>query len=363
MVRKFKILLILSFLLLNVSFILSADSFTFAVFGDSRPIFPGLPQSKPFKDIINEIELIHPDLMIDVGDLVFGYMSDENEVRRQYQDFVDTIKPITVPFYLVLGNHEVAGAKGEDAYKDFINKNLYYSFTHNDSYFMVLDTDMQIGKSGDTAIIGKEQLKWIENDLEKNKNAVHKFAFMHRPMFGDAKGESIGWHDRNEVLAVESLFKKYKMDIVFAGHRHFFRKIVKDGITYFITGGGGAEIDGEPQDNKFLHYILVKVSDDKIEPTVFQPGGIWVEYEKQNNGNKVIAKLTAIFKNFLYSKIGGFTFIMPSLKEGEKYKASNGKIWDVKDNKDGTTTVRVSMFLKSITGQPYSVCSLEVVEK
>lgn len=359
--KKVSFLFTMFFLLVFTVFAFAEDSFTFAVLGDSRPIFPGLPQGKPFKDIINEIELIHPDFMIDVGDLVFGYMSDENEVRRQYKDFVDTIKPITVPFYLVLGNHEVAGAKGEDAYKEFINKNLYYSFTYKNSYFVVLDTDMQLGKSGDTGIIGKEQLEWLKNDLEKNKNAKYKFAFMHRPMFGDEKGESIGWSDRNEVLAVEELFKKYKMEIVFAGDWHIFRKFIKEGIIYYITGGGGAEISGEPQDSNFLHYILVKVKDDKLEATVFQPNGLWAEYSSENNGTKMAGKVTAVFRNFINMRIGGLKFIMPSLKKGEDYKATNCKIWEQKDNGDGTTTVRASIFLKGIV--PYAVCNIEVVKK
>lgn len=361
--KKTGLMFVVFFLFAVHTVVFAEGSFTFAVFGDSRPVLFGLPQGKPFKDIISEIELVHPDFMVDVGDLVFGYMSDEKEVRRQYQDFVETIKFLTVPFYAVLGNHEIAGIKGESAYKDFVKKETYYSFTHKGSYFVVINTDIQPDESssGDTGLMGKKQMEWLKEDLEKNKNAVHKFAFMHRPMFGNEKGENTSWSSKEELTAVESLFKKYKLDMVFAGHWHTYKKFIKEGIVYYITGGGGAEISGEPQEGDFLHYLMVKVKDSVVSVKVFQPNGIWADYETRDNGAKTVAQVTAIFRNFMSMKIGGLKLTMPSLKNGENYQASGCKIWEQKDNGDGTTAIRASLFLAGMV--PYRICVVEVVKK
>ena len=58
-------------------FVSSGESnvFSFVVMGDNRPDSPSAPPTKKFKESLEEIALLHPDFVVIVGDLVYGYRS------------------------------------------------------------------------------------------------------------------------------------------------------------------------------------------------------------------------------------------------------------------------------------------------
>ncbi|PIU67699.1 MAG: hypothetical protein COS84_03975 [Armatimonadetes bacterium CG07_land_8_20_14_0_80_40_9] len=250
-----------------------SSSFRFIVLGDSRPIFPGAPQAYPFKMMLDEINLIYPDFVVNVGDLIVGYMCPEKEVRRQYEDYLLTIKRCLMPYYNVVGNHEVAGEKGEELYEEYLGR-LYYSFDYEGSHFIVLDTDInqEIGKRGDTGKLGEKQYKWFKDDLKANKDKENIFVFMHKPMYSDEDKRESCWSDLGERDKVHELFKKYKVKAVFAGDIHIYKKMKIDGIDYYISGGGGAEQDWKESDGMCIyHYLLVYVKGEKVEVKVVTP--------------------------------------------------------------------------------------------
>lgn len=342
-------------------------SFRFIVLGDSRPLSGGLPQSYPFKKMLKETNLIYPDFVVNTGDLVYGYMCEEKEVRRQYEDYVLTTKRCLVPYYNVLGNHEIAGEKGEELYEEYLGK-LYYSFDYGNSHFIVLDTDAnrEIGvERGDTGKLGEKQFMWFKSDLEKNKEKENIFVFMHRPMYNyqDKRGSS--WNDKEERDKVHELFKKYKVKAVFAGHEHIYKKMTIEGIEYYITGGGGAEQVWEELDGLGIyHYLLVYVKGEKVEIKVITPLHLWAEFYPDNTGshNKVTASIYCSARYLLPLRIGGLRFVMPKLLDNEEYKISPGaKILKVEENSDQTNTIFVSTILPSPIGQ--RAITIELVRK
>ena len=325
-------------------------SFRFVVLGDSRPICGYIPQPYPFKMMLEEINLISPDFVVNVGDLVYGYMCDEKEVRRQYEDYVLTTKSCLPPYYNVLGNHEIAGEKGEELYEEYLGK-LYYSFDYGNSHFIVLDTDVnrEIGKRGDTGRLGEKQFMWFKNDLEKNKEKENIFVFMHRPMYHYQDKKESSWSDEKERDKVHELLKKYKVKAVFAGHKHVYKKMTIDGVEHYITGGGGAEQDWEEIGGLGIyHYLLVEVNREKVEVKVVIPLHLWAEFYPENTGrhNKVTCNLYCTARYSLPLRIRGVRFVMPKLLDNEEYKISPGaRILRIEKNSDNTNTVFVSAFL------------------
>lgn len=349
--RRFAFLLFFVFLTFNLIltenvFSQRVNYFRFVVLGDSRPIYNFLPQSYPYLRMIEEINLIAPDFVINVGDLVFGYMTDEKEAVRQYEDFVKTMKRYLIPFYPVVGNHDIVAPKGEELYQKYIGK-LYYSFNYGTSHFVIMDTDM----GGDTGRIGEEQYKWLEDDLEKNKNADNIFVFMHKPMYKDETTDATCWGDLKERDKVHNLFKKYKVKMVFAGHEHIYRQLERDGIIYYITGGGGAEQE-HPEQEGFYHYLLVGVKGKRVKVDVIEPLHLWVEYYPNNNGwnNKVNINLYCSQRSLLPLRIRGLQCKMPILYEGEEYRIQGGKIVKIEKNADNTNTLFISTFLRPPIG-------------
>ena len=44
------------------------------------------------------------------------------------------------------------------------------------------------------------------------------------------------------MTALEPMFEEYRVSAAFFGHDHNYQHYLKDGVHYFITGGGGAPL-------------------------------------------------------------------------------------------------------------------------
>jgi hypothetical protein len=66
-----------------------------------------------------------------------------------------------------------------------------------------------------------------------------KVAYFHHPLYssGARHGSEVDLRTR-----LEPLFLKYGVDIVFAGHEHFYERIVPQKGVYYFTQGGSAKL-------------------------------------------------------------------------------------------------------------------------
>ncbi|MEW6189431.1 MAG: metallophosphoesterase [Actinomycetota bacterium] len=247
--------------------------FRFAVFGDNRPENPMEPQPEIFKKLIAQIELERPALVFSTGDMVTGKTANENIYRRQYRDFLEIIQKLKT-FHAAVGNHDAANQIGQSLYQEYLSERLYYSFDYKGSHFIILNTEI-VGQAGR---IGELQLSWLKEDLESNNGAFHIFVFMHRPLYSimnpqSKRGRHMPFTDIRNRDQIRELMRKYRVDVVFAGHEHFFNKQVHDGITYIITGCAGAFPYTDEGHGGFRHYVLVEVKGRHIHLTVVKATG------------------------------------------------------------------------------------------
>ena len=124
--------------------------------------------------------------------------------------------------------------------------------------------------------ITREQFRWLQGVLA-NSGQKHKFVFLHHPLYTDPdkghhSGDSLDKYplDRDRL---ETLFVKARVDAVFAGHEHFYQRKIVDGITYVITGGGGAPMYLKDEDGGFYHFVRVVVDGDKVSAEVIDVNG------------------------------------------------------------------------------------------
>ena len=134
-----------------------------------------------------------------------------------------------MPFYASLGNHDDPTQR---YYKPFnMNGERFYTFTKGDARFFALDSNY----------MDQTQLKWLEDQLSALQQPVEggllppSAVLVRRPA-------RVG---RRPARALEPLFVKYGMDVVFAGHEHFYERIKpQKGIYYFIAGRVGEAARG-----------------------------------------------------------------------------------------------------------------------
>lgn len=218
------------------------DNFKFIVFGESRG------GQHVFKRVIGDINYRKPLFAVSCGDML------EDSSKKEYDRFLQDIGGVNVPFLTVAGSSELQDG-GILEYEDALGAS-YYSFDFKNSHFVVLNN----GKGR----ISEEQFLWLENDLILNK-AINTFVFMHIPAFDPRPARKQPMNLGGQHLRLTKTFEKYNVSMVFsAGIPAYFRD-ERGGITYIVTGGGGAELASA---DAYNNYIIVEVSADKVKDKV-----------------------------------------------------------------------------------------------
>lgn len=166
------------------------------------------------------------DLMLHVGDIAYPAGGFE-ELDAHFFDYYPKLL-MHHPFFPVPGNHEyrTVDAIPYRAVFDLPNNERWYSFDWGDVHFVGLDTEQ----------MGGEQTHWLIDDLTKNK-LPWTVVYLHKPPY------SSGVHASDMAVreAFAPIFEKFKVPVVLAGHDHHYeRSKPQNGVTYFVTGGGGA---------------------------------------------------------------------------------------------------------------------------
>ncbi len=232
--------------------------FKFAVIGDNRS------GDRVYKKIVKGMMRRKPDLVFNTGDVI---PNPGNEA--QWQNFWNNSKPITVPYYLTPGNHDIDDKKSAQVWRDqvkFPGDETFYSIVHNNNLFVVLNSC----EPGHDQKIEGRQLAWLKRVLAK-KGYDNKFIFLHHPPFlwqgATYKGRALDKYPKLRD-SLHKLFVSNNVDIVFAGHEHTYRRLTKDGIKYIVTGGAGAPLYGG-----FNHFMIVEVDGEHTSAKVIDRNG------------------------------------------------------------------------------------------
>ena len=239
------------------------DDFRFIVMGDSQGITEGL------EEIIGDANSLRPLFVAHCGDLV------PSGTEEQYETFIETMDGLDVPFFTVLGNHDIKN-NGEETYTSSLAP-PYYSFTYGDFRFIFLDSS-ELG-------IDEEQYSWLEGELQGDER---EFVFLHVPPFDPVTGEKHSFSSPEDANRFMQLMSDGGVEAVFCGHIHVFNETVIDGVTYVITGGAGAPLYAPEDEGGFHHYVVVHVSESGCEievvPIEVQPSPLQLVVKGKTGG-------------------------------------------------------------------------------
>ena len=158
-----------------------------------------------------------------VGDNMYGSEKSE-DYKKKFEDVYKPLLDQKVKFYASLGNHDESNQRFYEHFN--MDGEEYYQFKKGSVSFYALNSNY----------MDKKQLRWLEEKLAADKSEW-KIAFFHHPPYssGGKHGSSSGLRE-----VVEPIFLKYGINVVFAGHEHFYERIKpQKGIYYFISGAGG----------------------------------------------------------------------------------------------------------------------------
>ena len=253
---------------------------TFVVFGDSRS------NVDSHRRVVERIRAEVPDFILGTGDMV-----DEGGRDAEWQQFFDVERDLLRDnvFFPAIGNHDRQGrGRTADTYRALFavpenspDPERYYAFTYGQNRFLVLDSNAN-------SFALTDQTAWIERELQASRldrRIRHVFVVMHHPPF------SVSLHGGQRDLRERwtPLFERYQVAAVFSGHDHVYSRAEKNGIRYFVSGGGGAplypraprpsEIDQAAVKSfeRANHYLRVHVFGDFVEVTAIRADGTPIE--------------------------------------------------------------------------------------
>jgi 3',5'-cyclic AMP phosphodiesterase CpdA len=88
----------------------------------------------------------------------------------------------------------------------------------------------------ETTYMEPAQVEWLAKEL-KSSSSDWKIVYMHHPLY--SSGERHG-SDLRLRAAIEPLLVNHNVSVVFAGHDHFYERVMpQKGILHFVIGSGG----------------------------------------------------------------------------------------------------------------------------
>lgn len=202
------------------------NQFQFAIVTDRT----GGHREGVFKDAVNKLNLLMPEFVICVGDLIEGYTTELAQVEKEWVEFNRMTNTLKMPFFYLPGNHDISNTVMRAEWEKRFGRRYYY-FIYKDVLFITMDTT-----DGDGVDFSDDQINYVKDVLKAHSGVRWTFLFMHHPVWR---------YETNPFAPIEAVLKNRK-HTVFAGHHHRYLKQERNQANYYTlaTTGGGSRLRG-----------------------------------------------------------------------------------------------------------------------
>lgn len=249
--------------------------------------------------LVEKIAKEKPDAVQMSGDV--PYKGTDPDDYNCYRTETKSWRDAQLRVYPALGNHEISGGveKGvAEWWKAFpeLNGMRWYSVALGDRITLI-----QLDSTSDL-IPESKQIIWLRAQLAALPPTVDfVMVSMHHPPVADIQTHlHVDHNPRPNELALlkflsETAPTMHAAIVVIAGHIHNYERAEVDGITYLVSGGGGAEpypVERTPQDlyqdNEFpnFHYVRFDLEKDQLKATMIRlvnPGAKKLSWEEKDH--------------------------------------------------------------------------------
>ncbi len=214
-----------------------------------------------------QMDTVPIDLIVHVGDIAYP----SGTLTEYETTFFGVYDPLlsSIPFFPTIGNHDDGTASGGPYREIFVlpdngtgeGVERWYSFDWGSIHFVSLDTETN----------GAAQAAWLESDLERNE-LPWVIVFAHRPAYSSGF-YGTGLHSiTNTWLSLYlPILRRHRVPLVVTGHDHHYERTQPiDGVTFVVTGAGGASTRvPSPQSwtafaEDAVHFVLMRIAGDEL---------------------------------------------------------------------------------------------------
>src|SRR6202162_45699 len=257
--------------------------FRFVAYGDTRfhdPTDTDAANPPVRQALVKAIAEVNPAFICFTGDIVYNG-NDAND-WKVWDDETSIWRDKKIPVYPALGNHDLHGdekiALGNyfQRFPDLKNSR-YYSARAANALVLILDSSLEEA--------GGPQGQWLADKLDHVPPDVDfVFLMFHHPPYtssSDAKAFGGGHSARTTEQTLARMLESRQAHarsriVVFSGHVHNYERHEHGGVTYFVSGGGGAHAypiergPADPFQSKTVnyHYLLVEVDHQRLTVTM-----------------------------------------------------------------------------------------------
>jgi len=260
---------------------------TFIAYGDQRftdPANTTATNPRIRQWLVTQIAAEHPGAVIMNGDVpLAGSVANDYTV---FQSETKIWRDQKLQVFPTLGNHEFAGTDPQQdlehwwaAFPDLKNRRWYATQLGLRVYLLALDSDTSL-------LPGSDQARWIEKQIAGLPPSVDFVIIsLHHPPVADVQTHIEVDHNPrpNEIALRDYLSQTAKTShatfLISAGHIHNYERAVVDGVTYLVSGGGGAPpyfVERTAQDLyrsivfPNYHYVKFTLEKDRLHADMYR---------------------------------------------------------------------------------------------
>jgi protein-tyrosine phosphatase len=270
-------------------FLDNPNDFQFVVIGDRTG---GANPRGTFSIAMDQINMLQPEFVINVGDMIEGYTTKRDELNAEWDEAEGVVGKLQMRFFFVRGNHDVNLPVSREVWRERFGPG-YYHFVYKNALFVVLDTEdaerslppnmeedietynrlkredpeaarnwlkqwlstpeaVEAFGHGAQVKFPETQVAWLRKTLAENADVRWTFVFLHEPV----------WDNPSEGFKEIQALLKGRKHTVFAGHVHYYDYDNIDGVEYITMGPAGAAFLGQEGPGNVDHLMWVTMTEE-----------------------------------------------------------------------------------------------------